>query len=192
MFWRTRQPMPQQIFLMLQKQHPGLQSLDFQIRAAQLQSPENKQICCRMCKCGGYIADGDPMAGGKLRHSRVRRFCSAVSLGAARNLKRSGCRIHSRSGIPQPVAKRRKLANEISKLNEIMDLQREQLAISLGTEPKAITKPVCYHVEISGCPAAMAGKPLQLQNSATATATTDDRNFPATGNYLHIAQLQGE
>ena len=192
----------QQIFLMLQKQHPGLQSLDFQIRAAQLQRRKiSADLLPHVQMWGGYIADGDPTAEGNygtvglgvsvpLYHWGQSKFEKEAAAASIRDLEFQRSQLQNELKI---IAE--KLANEILKLNEIMGLQREQLAISREAFELAESHyeaGLVTNVEYLDAQQQWQENRLQLQNSQLQQQRQMIEIFLLTGNYPHIAQLQGE
>lgn len=192
----------QQIFQILQEQHPGIQSLNFQIRTAQLQRRQiSADALPHVQMWGGYVINNDPTADGNY---------GTVGLGVSIPLYQWGQSKFQKDAVTANIRdleyqrsqlqnelqiEAEKLTDEIAKLNEIIRLQREQLAISREAFDLAkghYEAGLITNLEYLDAQQNWQENQLQLQNSQLRLLQQTIEIYLLTVNYQHIAQLQGE
>ncbi len=185
----------------LREQHPGMQALDFQIRATQLEGLRiTAELLPHLQAWGGYIADGDPTAEGNFALAGVGVSVPLFLWGQSRHQKEHITaqahdleyqRSHLENELKIEVEK---ILSEISGLRETLRLQRAQL--DLTREAYELAKShyqsgLMTNLEYLTAQRDWQENRLKIQETQLALRKQQVDLYLLTGNYQKIAQLQG-
>ncbi len=191
----------QDICQILLENHPGIQALTFQIQATQLQRRKiTAALLPHLQMWGGYVADGDPTSDGDYGLVGIGMSVPLFQWGQSEFQKEEVAATirdleYQRSNLRNELKiEAEKLFEEMSKLTDIIHIQREQLDITQQAFELAKVQyeaGLITNLEYLDAQQTWQETHLQLQDTQLRFLLQKIEIYLLTGNYQLIAQIQG-